>query len=239
MVQGLRDAHNLAWKLERVLKHGAPDTLLDSYETERKPHVQATTRSAIGLGRVICERDPDAARQRDERMLADCGGVVPTTVRQSMLPALADGLIAAGSAGAGSLFPQPWVRSAGDAAWRLLDDATGPCVRVVALADALDARQADALVAQLAPLQGCLVRLEQPVGAPDRTAPARSTAAASLLLEERDGLMANWLNGHGAAFVIARPDHLVHATAATAEAAQARLAELACALRPQVAAARP
>ena len=237
MVQGLRDAHNLAWKLERVLRHGADDALLDSYETERKPHVQATTRSAIGLGRVICERDPDAARQRDERMLADCGGVVPTTVRQSMLPALTDGLIAAGSAGAGSLFPQPWVRSADDTAWRLMDDATGPRVRVVALPDALDARQADALGALLAPLQGCLVKLRLATGAPDRAAPAEPTAAATLALEERDGLMTDWLRGHGAAFVIARPDHIVHATAATADAAIARLAELATALRPDVDAA--
>lgn len=233
---GVRDAHNLAWKLERVLRHGADDALLDSYETERKPHVQATTRSAIGLGRVICERDPDAARRRDERMLVDCGGVVPTTVRQSMLPALTDGLIAAGSAGAGSLFPQPWVRSAGDVAWRLLDEATGPCVRVVALEDALDAQQADALGTQLAPLQGCLVRL---AGATERTAPASTRAPASLVLEERDGLMADWLRGHGAAFVIARPDHIVHATAATAEAAMARLAELATALRPTATAAHP
>jgi 3-(3-hydroxy-phenyl)propionate hydroxylase len=227
MVQGLRDAHNLAWKLERVLRHGADAALLDSYEAERKPHVQSTTRSAIGLGRVICERDPEAAARRDAQMLHDVGGVVPTTVRQSMLPALAGGLVAAGNAGAGSLFPQPWVRVAGDAPWRLLDDVTGAGARVVALAEALDARQADALLAQLAPLQGRLVVVGEPQAA--------GLGAAALAVQERDGLMASWLRDHGAAFAVARPDHIVHATAPTADAASTRLAELAAALRPAAA----
>lgn len=36
---GVQDAHNLAWKLAAVLDSGAPDTLLDTYETERRPVV--------------------------------------------------------------------------------------------------------------------------------------------------------------------------------------------------------
>ena len=35
MNTGIGDAINLAWKLKAVLKSGAPDMLLDSYETER------------------------------------------------------------------------------------------------------------------------------------------------------------------------------------------------------------
>ena len=34
---GVQDAWNLAWKLVAVLRHGAPDSLLDSYEKERLP----------------------------------------------------------------------------------------------------------------------------------------------------------------------------------------------------------
>lgn len=37
---GLADAFNLMWKLGMVLKHGAPRSLLQSYETERKPVAQ-------------------------------------------------------------------------------------------------------------------------------------------------------------------------------------------------------
>ncbi|MCX2181888.1 FAD-dependent monooxygenase [Streptomyces sp. SKN60] len=33
----VQDAYNLGWKLGRVLRHGAPAALLDSYETERQP----------------------------------------------------------------------------------------------------------------------------------------------------------------------------------------------------------
>jgi len=37
MNTAVQDAYNLGWKLGQVLKHGAPDTLLDSYEAERLP----------------------------------------------------------------------------------------------------------------------------------------------------------------------------------------------------------
>jgi 3-(3-hydroxy-phenyl)propionate hydroxylase len=36
----LRDAINLAWKLDLVLRGMAPDSLLDTYEAERKPHAR-------------------------------------------------------------------------------------------------------------------------------------------------------------------------------------------------------
>jgi 2-polyprenyl-6-methoxyphenol hydroxylase-like FAD-dependent oxidoreductase len=37
MNTGIQDAHNLAWKLAWVLRDVAPDSLLDSYEQERRP----------------------------------------------------------------------------------------------------------------------------------------------------------------------------------------------------------
>lgn len=37
MNTGLQDSMNLAWKLAAVIRHGAPDALLDSYEEERRP----------------------------------------------------------------------------------------------------------------------------------------------------------------------------------------------------------
>jgi 2,4-dichlorophenol 6-monooxygenase len=41
MNTGIGDVHNLAWKLGAVLRGGAPDALLDTYETERRPVIQA------------------------------------------------------------------------------------------------------------------------------------------------------------------------------------------------------
>lgn len=48
---GLRDAHNLAWKLADVLR-GAPD-LLETYQAERAAHVEAVIRGAVHVGRAM------------------------------------------------------------------------------------------------------------------------------------------------------------------------------------------
>lgn len=113
MVQGLRDANNLAWKLAYVLGKQFPESLLETYEVERMPHVRETTMKAMGLGRLICERDPDMARQRDQKLREEQGGVIKTTFRQQMIPGLTAGLIQPGSAVAGSIFVQPCASHAG------------------------------------------------------------------------------------------------------------------------------
>ncbi|MFE3261658.1 bifunctional 3-(3-hydroxy-phenyl)propionate/3-hydroxycinnamic acid hydroxylase [Nocardia sp. NPDC059091] len=46
MGAGLRDAANLAWKLAGVLRGELPEDVLDTYETERKPHARAMIRLA-------------------------------------------------------------------------------------------------------------------------------------------------------------------------------------------------
>ena len=47
---GLRDAMNLSWKLCGVLDNSLPDTVLDTYEQERKPHARAMIRLAVAVG---------------------------------------------------------------------------------------------------------------------------------------------------------------------------------------------
>lgn len=131
MCQGIRDAANLAWKLKAVMRGDAPDSLLDTYGTERKAHVRELTTRLKAIGAVICERDLAKARARDARLLADCGGVVPDTPRQDVLPALHGGEVTA-SPGAGTLFPQPRLAS-GELmdhrfghGWRLVVDGSLP-----------------------------------------------------------------------------------------------------------------
>jgi len=110
MCQGVRDVVNLAWKLSAVLngsvKAEAAEKLLDSYGEERKAHVRELTSRIKGVGALVCERNVEKARTRDQKLLADCGGVVKDTPRQDVLPALSVGLIFP-SPGAGTLFPQP------------------------------------------------------------------------------------------------------------------------------------
>jgi hypothetical protein len=58
MNTGIQDAYNLAWKLALVLDGTAPETLLDSYEAERRPvgaDVVARTRAVSRQGRGLCE----------------------------------------------------------------------------------------------------------------------------------------------------------------------------------------
>jgi 3-(3-hydroxy-phenyl)propionate hydroxylase len=61
---GARDAANLAWKLTEVLE-GAPASLLDTYETERRPHVAAMQRTASIMGGIVQTTNPRRVKVRD------------------------------------------------------------------------------------------------------------------------------------------------------------------------------
>lgn len=71
MCAGIRDAANLAWKLAAVIDGAAPEALLDTYETERSPHVREFIETAVRLGGVIQATDPDVVARRDAEMRAN------------------------------------------------------------------------------------------------------------------------------------------------------------------------
>ncbi|MFG2095748.1 bifunctional 3-(3-hydroxy-phenyl)propionate/3-hydroxycinnamic acid hydroxylase [Streptomyces sp. NPDC048612] len=71
MCSGIRDAANLTWKLDLVLRSEAGETLLDTYTTERSQHLRHAIELSVFLGGIICEPDRTAAALRDARMLAD------------------------------------------------------------------------------------------------------------------------------------------------------------------------
>ena len=219
MVQGMRDALNLAWKLEQVIRKGIPASLLDTYQQERHPHVTATTLAAMALGRVICERDPVRAAARDAQLLAEQGGVVKTTVRQNLIPGLCGGLIASGTPAAGTLLPQPLVR-AGDFSG-LLDDLTGCSVRVVSV-EPLSSEDMSGLLDALRPLGGVLVQLGE-------VSPGNGSLVNAL---EEGGLLAAWLTDMGQRIAVVRPDHCVYGTAASVPDALTLLQQLRERLKP-------
>lgn len=49
---GVRDVGNLCWKIAAVV-HGAAPSLLDTYESERRPNVMALTRLSLRIGAVV------------------------------------------------------------------------------------------------------------------------------------------------------------------------------------------
>jgi 3-(3-hydroxy-phenyl)propionate hydroxylase len=68
MCAGIRDASNLGWKLADVIAGTASGDLLDSYESERSPHVREFIETAVRVGRVIQTTDRESARRRDADM---------------------------------------------------------------------------------------------------------------------------------------------------------------------------
>ncbi|MGY4477245.1 bifunctional 3-(3-hydroxy-phenyl)propionate/3-hydroxycinnamic acid hydroxylase MhpA [Bradyrhizobium sp. USDA 3364] len=205
---GIRDAVNLAWKLRLVLRGDADETLLDSYEIERKPHVRAVVASAKEFGKIIGELDPDAAAARDARLRADLMAGKAETIRQKFIPDLVSGLIARDTGLAGRLFVQPHVRAPDGRTCRL-DDLLKPEFAIVTAAAEPMAWLSDACCAAWQHLAGERVVIA--------TSGASSDASGILSVVERDGLFADWMRQHGAAAVIVRPDRYVFGAAGNAD----------------------
>lgn len=122
MCSGLRDSWNLAWKLDRVLTGQSSERLLDDYERERAPHVDAYIRISIEMGKVVCVPDPQAARGRDAAFFS---GQVPPP---PPFPRVCAGVIAIDASGrpagcAGQLLPHDELEKDGVTA--RLDALTG------------------------------------------------------------------------------------------------------------------
>lgn len=56
LVSGIRDAANLAWKLIVVLQGRQPESLLDTYDAERRQHQRRMLDLALALGRIMMPR---------------------------------------------------------------------------------------------------------------------------------------------------------------------------------------
>lgn len=61
MNSGVRDAHNLSWKLAAVVRGQLGPGLLASYQKERAPHAWSLIQLAINLGRVMMPNSPAQA----------------------------------------------------------------------------------------------------------------------------------------------------------------------------------
>ncbi|HTR83537.1 MAG TPA: bifunctional 3-(3-hydroxy-phenyl)propionate/3-hydroxycinnamic acid hydroxylase [Reyranella sp.] len=110
MCAGMRDAANLSWKLV-----AGDDALLDTYESERRPHVQAFIELAVKLGGILQETDPAKAAARDQRFAA---GAEMFDFPQPHL--------GGGTPPVGTIFPQPRLADG-----RLMDEAIGQRFAIV------------------------------------------------------------------------------------------------------------
>jgi 3-(3-hydroxy-phenyl)propionate hydroxylase len=121
MSSGIRDAANLGWKLDLVLRGVADASILESYETERRPHVIAWADLSVKAGEFICLTDPEKAAARNARIRS---GEAPAWRPPPMLTAGLFDISPTHPPGlAGELFPQRTVRRNGRVG--LFDDIAG------------------------------------------------------------------------------------------------------------------
>jgi hypothetical protein len=203
MCSGFRDAHNIAWKLDLVLKGLAAPDLLESYEVEREPNARATIVESMKVGQNVNERDPEKVRARDAQLMAlqDArrNGTAPAQLIAFRVPGLTEGFIASTARGAGEAFPQGLVRRNGRSG--LFDDMAGRGFAIVS-------RAGDPLTV-LSPA--------------DRQFWAQLGGTTALLgasgLVDESGDYSRFMDALGCDVLVKRPDNYVYGTCA-------RLAEL-------------
>ena len=195
MCSGLRDAVNLAWKLDLVLDGRADEAVLDTYGPERAEHVRHFIEASMGLGEVICLPDPVAAAERDRVMQADLAAGVQQPPRP--LPRLGAGLHR-DDAGGGLLSIQAEV-SDGDRTG-LFDDLVGAGGVLLLAGDEARAGLTSEATAFLADLGWPVVTL---AGEPGQGHVVDTT-----------GAYGEWLSGLGAVAALIRPDLYVYGVAA-------------------------
>ncbi|WP_091302823.1 bifunctional 3-(3-hydroxy-phenyl)propionate/3-hydroxycinnamic acid hydroxylase [Micromonospora halophytica] len=227
MSSGFRDVINLAWKLDLVHQGVADPALLDTYEVERRAHVQHAIRMSIDSGRVICETDPKQAAGRDSVMLAALRRRTQQKHARSLREAVVDGVLHRGPDGvpaplAGDPAPQGRVTAGGRTG--RFDDVVGTGFVLLTLEDPTPALDPDA-VAFLDALGTRRVTVR-----PADAAPPADAAGTDVV--DLDGVHLTWLAGANADAALIRPDFYVFGVAAGPDG----LAALVDDLRQQVSA---
>lgn len=199
MCSGIRDAANLAWKLDLVLRGEAGVPLLDTYTSERSQHLRHAIELSVFLGGIICEPDPTAAALRDARMLADrqagrdpLADMPPQVLTGGLLQHGADGTP---KAPAGQLGCQGRVRFRGRTG--LFDQVVGTGFTLLATEDPHAVLDDDTLDW----CERLRIRLLRVTGDPAANGPAD--------LVDLDGTYRSHLERCGQEALLLRPDHYV------------------------------
>lgn len=197
---GMRDAANLAWKFDLVLRGEAGDALLDTYEPERMPHARQLMLDARSLGLVANTSNPVKAAVRD---LLFRFKLTP----KPKFPILTAGVLARDAAGQ----LQPGVGTLPGQGRLAVGDSTRRYDERVGFRFALVARQSlqsaigETLAAELARLGVQRLVLE---GEP---------AAGEERVSDVDGVYLGLLDAHGADAVLPRPDFVLYGHAASGQ----------------------
>ncbi|MER6288974.1 bifunctional 3-(3-hydroxy-phenyl)propionate/3-hydroxycinnamic acid hydroxylase [Streptomyces sviceus] len=182
---GLRDAYNLTWKLARVLQQGGDERLLDTYESERKPHARHVIRLAVTIGWAMTGGQDSAAAIRRRALAAACRipGLTAMAGRDLSPPLTTGHLVRRGLRRglAGTHCPQPWI--APDGRRSRLDEVLGDSFTILTTTDP----------------------------SPSLNALARALGIRAIPVSGLgdDGTLAAWLRAGRADAVLLRPDRVV------------------------------
>ncbi len=214
---GLRDAHNLAWKLAAVAHRHAGAGLLRSYEAERRPEAMRLIARAVALGAIVQTTRRPLATLRD---VALGTATKPPSVQEWIAggrwkprSTYRTGFIVQRSTrrpGEGAQLPQPAVR-APDGAIRLLDDVLGSHFSVLG-------RDVDPWAALNAESRRALKAIgAKPICV--HSGSATSCESREVTTVDGEGLIPGWFAQAGASMALVRPDRHVYAVFEPQEAA--------------------
>ena len=198
LCSGVRDAANISWKLDLVLRGNADDSLLDAYETERRPNAVQWVADSVRVGRISCTLDPQAAARRDEELLS---GNIPTVTPVPLL----DGALQRGSDGSvqvpcGTLAPQAVVSDG---------ETTGLLHDVIGQGFLLIGRNLDAATFEDPEIADLLRRFDVRIcDFTNSPTPKEVTA-----LDDVDGRYADFFDTHHVNAILVRPDYYIYGVA--------------------------
>jgi len=215
MNSGVRDAHNLAWKLAAVVSGHLGDAVLDTYEAERKDHAAAMIQLAIRMGQVMMPRGrlQAFATQTFFRAL----GLYPAArsyfaeMKYKPKPRFHRGFLLAPKSAAtesfkqslvGKLFPQALVMTG--SGFALLDDVLGDAFALLAPPGTPPQMLANFRSGQVDRLP---IRAVAVLDREDASPVELPTVAA----RDLRGDLVRLLAGHSAGFYLLRPDRYVAA----------------------------
>ncbi len=221
MNSGIRDAHNLAWKLAAVVKRELPVNLLDTYEAERIPHARALIDLALTIGRVMVPTSPlnAALQQAFFRLLKVCPPALRyvTQMRFKPKPHYRNGFLlntetSRTSGLVGRMIPQPTIETA-DGRQILLDDALGNRMALLAYGHTTAHDVGNAL--SRASLSGTRVL----VGVVPKDCLPDAGGGDDAVYRDADGALGRFLGLQPDIVLVIRPDRYIAAALTVAEMA--------------------
>ncbi|GAB2530057.1 bifunctional 3-(3-hydroxy-phenyl)propionate/3-hydroxycinnamic acid hydroxylase MhpA [Nocardia heshunensis] len=220
MNSGVRDADNLSWKLTAILKYAAAQTILDTYESERRPHTKAMIDLSVFNKHLVSLANPLLATARDLGLAAAVRlpglGAWIRAAKMKPSPRFRRGaylgLPRHGWRGLeGTLAPQPEVRTHDGRTLRL-DDALG--LNFTLLGHTVDPRAGLSAedLATLRALNARFVTVFPLGGRPQRRSHEAGNDDEVFDVEDHTGVLTKWLAKGGVragSLTLLRPDRFV------------------------------